>query len=317
MRIYLVSAAIVATMGLAHTASATLFYDSFDTDTSASWTVNKGPNAANSYATFSVDYSPYNIPSAPGSTGGSTRGLMMEANVTGSIFSGLSVSPTGLGITGDFIMTADIWLNYIGPGPAGGSGSTQLGGMGFGTAGTTAQWAGGTQDSAYMAVTTDGNSSSDFRLYSPGPGATSYASGNAVYAAPGGVINNSNAYYTTAFPSVTLPGTQNGYGTQTGATLAGSTGFKWRKWTVNRTGNILTYYIDSLKIATLDSSTVTLGGNNLVLSYFDSNSGSSVAGTPRLNFMLVDNIRVVPEPSTYLAYGLGVAGLVLVRRRKK
>ncbi|MBL8088377.1 MAG: PEP-CTERM sorting domain-containing protein [Chthonomonas sp.] len=297
-------------------ASGTLFYDSFDTDTSASWTVNKGPNPANNYATFAVNYAPYNIPSAPGSTGGTTSGLMLESNVAGGIFSGLSASPTGLNITGDFIMTADVWLNFIGPGPAGGSGSTQLGGLGFGTAGTTAQWGGGTQDSTYMAVTTDGNSASDYRLYSPGVGGTtSYASGNAVYAAPGGAINESNAYYTAAFPSVSLPGTQNGFGTQTGSTRAGSSGFKWRKWTVTRTGTVLTYWIDSLKIATINHSSYTMGGSNLAISYFDSNSTSSIAGTPRLNFMLVDNIRVVPEPATFVAMGLGVVALLRRKRR--
>ncbi len=292
-------------------ASNAVFLDNFDVDSSANWNVNKGPNAANNIATFAVDYSVYNIPSAPAS-GGTTKGLMLEANIAGGIFSGLSLSPKTYGISGDFVITADVWMNFVGPGPGGGSGSTQAGGLGWGSAGTTAQWAGGLQDSAYFVTTTDGNSASDYRAYS-NVAQTSYPSGNAVYAAPGGGINNSNAYYTAAFPSVALPGTQNGFATQTGSTLAGSTGFAWRKWEIKRAGNAITYKIDSLLIATLDASTLTFGGNKPVISYFDIN-GTSTTSTSRLNFMLVDNYQVVPEPASLAVLGLGA--LAVLRRKK-
>lgn len=291
--------------------SGAFFTDNFDVDSSANWDINKGPNPANNYANFAVDYSIYNIPSAP-SSGGTTKGLLMEANVTGSIFSGLSVSPKNYGVSGDFEITADVWMNYVGPGPGGGSGSTQIGGLGWGTAGSTAQWAGGTQDSVYFVTTTDGNSASDYRAYSSAA-PTSYPSGNAVYAAPGGGINNSNAYYQAAFPSVALPGTQNGFGTQTGTTLAGSTGFAWRKWQIKRVGNSITYKIDNLLIATVDASTLTFGGNKPLITFFDSNTASTTS-TSRLNFMLVDNYQVVPEPASMVALGAGA--LALIRRRK-
>lgn len=301
-------------MGLGVTASASfLFSDDFDTDTSASWNVNKANNVANNVATFNADYSVYGIPSAPGSTGGSTRGLILEANIAGGIFGGLSVSPQNVSIVGDFKITADVWLNYVGPGPAGGSGTTQLAGLGWGTAGTTPQWAGAVQDSAWFGTTIDGGSAADYRLYSP-VAQSSYASGNAVYASPGGALNNSNAYYTTAFPSVSLPGTQNGFTTQTGTTAAGTTGFAWRKWTVERVGNNISYFIDTTRIATVDATTFTAGGSNLAIVFSDTNAGSTTS-TSRLNFMLVDNIQVVPEPTSMVALSLGI--LAIAKRRKK
>ncbi|MCE9558139.1 MAG: PEP-CTERM sorting domain-containing protein [Armatimonadetes bacterium] len=301
----------------AQSASALTFSDNFDVDTSASWNVNKSSfNQANNIATFAKDYSIYGIASAPGSSGGSTRGLMLEANIAGGIstspLSGFSVSPIGLSVTTDFIMTADVWLNYVGPGPGGGNGTTQLAGIGFGTAGTTAQYSASAQDSVHFSTTLDGGSGSDYRAYSSAA-PTSYASGNAVYASPGGTINNSGAYYTGAFPAVALPGSQNGFTTQTGTTAAGSTGFKWRQWKVQRIGNLLSYRIDGLLIATVDTNTVTLGGSNILINMFDSNA-SSTTTTSRLNFMLVDNLTVVPEPSSIAAIGVGL--FALARRRK-
>lgn len=296
-------------------ASATLFIDDFDVDSSAAWNVNNTLNTPNNIATFAADYSIYNIPSAPGSSGGSTKGLILEANIAGSIFSGLTVSPKNVGISGDFTMTADVWMNFVGPGPGGGSGSTQFGAIGFGTSGTSNQWIGSaTRDCVYFGTTTDGNSASDYRAYSSAA-PTSYPSGSSVYNAPGGGINNSNAYYTAAFPSVALPGVQNGFATQTGTTLAGSTGFKWRKWTITKVGTIVTYSIDSLLISTIDTTGLTFGGDRLLIGFNDINA-TSTSTTSRLNFMLVDNLQVVPEPASVVAMAMGAAGILIRRRRK-
>jgi hypothetical protein len=229
--------------------------------------------------------------------------------MAGSVFGGLSVSPTGLNVPASFTITADVWMNYI----VSGSGSTQFGALGWGTNGTTPQWGGGTQNSVYFGTTNDGGSAADFRAYSTAA-PTSYASGNAVYAAPGGALNNTNAYYTAAFPTVALPATQNG-AAQGGNTAAGATGFKWRKWTIERVGNNITYKIDSTLIATVNASTVSFAGNNLLLSYFDTNTGSGTDPN-RLNFMLVDNIQAVPEPASMAALGLGLLGLARRKRAK-
>lgn len=293
-------------------AMAQLYTENFDVDHTANWTVNKGLNPTGSFADFFFDYSTYGIESANG-VGGTTRGLRLEANVTGGIFSGLSVSPTGQSFTGDYVVSAKAWLNFVGPGPAGGSGSTQAGGMGIGTNGTVAQWAGGTQNSVWFATTTDGNSSSDWRAYSTAA-PTSYTNGSPVYYAT--TTNNDNPYY-SGFGLTPLPASQAAlFPTQTGTTVVGSAGFAWRDFVVEVIGGFATWKVDNLPIARVDLSTVTLAGSNIHFNYFDINA-TSTTNTNRLNFMVIDNVSVqaVPEPATIVV--LGAAGVALLRRRRK
>jgi hypothetical protein len=299
-----------AFLSLAAVGSAQLFSDNFDVDTSANWTVNKANNPAGNIATFAFDYSTYGIPNAPGSS--SSRGLRLQANVTGGVFGGLSVSPIGQSFTGDFELRAHVWMNYLGPLTTGGSGTTQLGGLGIGTAGTSAQWPGGVQDSVWFAATMDGGSASDYRAYSSAA-PTSYPSGNAVYKAPGGAINNTNAYY-SVFGGHAAPAAQLAlYPSQTGTTPIGSQGFAWREYVVNKTGNSVLWTIDGLPIAEVDLSTVSLGGSNIHLMMSDTNA-TSATDPNFLNFVVFDNVVVTPEPGTLAVLGLGLAAL---RRRTR
>lgn len=322
MRSFHYRAAVLCAALPASVASAALYSENFDVDATANWTV-KAAHAGASAANLFFDYSTVGIPSAPNSTGGSTRGVKLISNYFGAVpaavFTGISVSPTGQSFSGDYEVTADVWMNFNGPAPAGGSGSTQAGGVGIMTAGATAQWAGGTQDSVHFSTTLDGNSATDYRAYSPGPGATSYVEASGVYAAGNvaGVRNGSHSYYDD-FGNITAPAAQTLlYPQQTGNTSLGTQAFSWHAWKVRKDGAIVRWYIDNLLLATVDTSALTLGGSNILLNHYDTNGARSTdANSPALLFTLFDNVTVtqVPEPGS-LGLLLG-AGVLALRRRK-
>jgi len=134
-----------------------VYSENFDVDTTANWTVNKMTGGDNRADIF-FDYSTVGIPPAPNS-GGTTRGLKLQANLTpalGVFPSGVSVSPNGFSITENFEMHWDMWINYNGPLNGGGSGSTQIAGGGYGTAGTSVNVAGSGIDAIIIGASGDG-----------------------------------------------------------------------------------------------------------------------------------------------------------------
>lgn len=202
------SATILSLLSVSH--AQTFFSDSLDSG--AGWTVNSGPGTANR-ATFGFDYSTLGIPAAPNS-GGSTIGLRLEANRPGGgVNSGISVSPTGQSFTGDYQLRFDMWLNAPGaattPGfPAGGTGSTQITGGGIGTAGTSAQWHLGANDSIFFMGTGEGGAAQDYRVYVPSA-TGNFSSPTTGYYAAGttttpDVRNAADPYY-ASFGGVTPP----------------------------------------------------------------------------------------------------------------
>jgi hypothetical protein len=313
--------------------SQVLFTTNFDTDQTSNWTVNNNGNGLNK-ANFFFDYSALGIPSAPRSVGGSTVGLKLGANVSGTgpasgVLPGISVSPTGQSFTGSYTLTFDWWHNWLGNAStginaaAGGSGSTQLSTFGVLTSGTVANYA-GASDSVFFGATGDGASSSDFRIYSSEK-TSSYAVGdaNATYAA--GSRDSSATLYKTLFPGgLSAPAAQTAISsTQNGITLAGTAGFAWHNVEITKSDSIITWKIDGTLLATVDTTgfTVAPGGNNILFGMADTSLG---AGSPaslfeQFDFTLIDNISVtaVPEPATAGLMAVGLGAVLLKGRRKQ
>lgn len=309
-------AAIVFSAGPVAQAETVLYQQNFDVDDTVNWTTNDS-GLSDIIADYHYDYSAIGVSAAPG--GSSTFGLKMTANNSGGVFSGFSVSPNGQNFTGSYRVSFNMWQNYVGALPLGGSGTTQLSTYGVGTAGNVAVWPGSAgKESIGFATTLDGGSSSDFRVYSSAA-STSYPSGNAVYSAPGGAINSSNAYY-AQFGGSAAPAAQLAlFPNQTGVTGAGVTGFEWRTVVIDVNDTTATWSIDGLQIAQVGLTGLTLGGGNIFFGHSDTNGGSSTdPNDTLLNVTLIDNIKVtaVPEPSV-LGLGLIGATLTLVRRRRR
>ena len=269
------------------------FADDLDTDTAANWTVSK--SSTDTRCTFNYDYAADGIPSAPHSTGGTTRGVKFEANMANGAIAALSMSPIGQSFSGDYRLRFDMWINANGEFPLGGTGSSQYITAGVGTTGGHVQWTGtGAVDGYWFAVNGEGqagdtSATSDYGAYS---GKTVQTAGSGVYYA--GTDSNSrgnlNAYYTTAFPAgQTAPALQQtNYPQQTGALEGGAVGFAWRDVIIAKRGNIVEWSIDGVKLAAFTSASVT--ASNVFVGYWD--PFTSVSDNAALSFGLVDNVRV-------------------------
>jgi hypothetical protein len=276
--------------------AAVLYSQNFDVDDSANWAVNKGPATTDEAHDFFFDYSLAGIPSAPNS-GGSTRGLKLQANQSAGVFGGVTASPLGRSFTGNYKLTFDWWENFNGPAPAGGSGSTQMATVGVQTSGELAQWPGGMQDSIWFGATGDGNSASDWRAYSP-TAPTRYAdSAPGIYAAGTQAgSTNSNAPHYASLGAVSPPSAQAAlFPQQTGVTVAGSSAFEWHEVEIDVAPSTVAWRVDGLLIATVpraDDSVAT--GNNIFFGHSDTNATSSIdPNDSALLFTLIDNVQVI------------------------
>ena len=106
---------------------------------------------------------------------------------------------------------------------------------------------------------------------------------------------------------------------QTGAVNNGATAFAWRQWEITKTSSAVTWKIDGVLVATVDSSLfpTSFGGTNFALGQMDINSGGSAdANRNSLLFGLFDNVTVdaIPEPGSLSL--LALSGLGLLRRRR-
>ena len=269
----------------------TIFSDNFDTNSAASWIVNK--SSSDTAVAFNFDYSALGIPSAPHSTGGTTRGVQLKANLTLGVVAALSISPTNQNFSGNYRLHFDGWINVNGPFPGGGASSTEFLIAGLGTAGNRTEWtgSGSTADGFYFSADGDGGvsatstTSGDYSGYF-GTAWKNAASG--IYAA--GSLDNANPYYTTAFPAgQPAPALQQSiYAQQTGALSPGTFGLAWHDVIVSRRGSTVNWAVDGVLFATISNATFT--ASNVCVGFWD--PFASLTDNTNLSFGLVDNLRV-------------------------
>jgi hypothetical protein len=328
MRFITAASIAIALFATASSHGAPVYSENFEVNPTANWTVNNnglGTNAAD----FFFNYSTLGIPSAPNSTGGTTRGLKIGANLSSATapatgIPGISASPTGRSFTGDYELRFDWWQNYFGPLLAGGTGSTMLSTFGILTSGTTPNLA-GAADGVFFAATGEGGSSADFRVYSsqnPASHAAPDPGGFATYAA--GDRNSSAALYQTTFPAgFSAPALQqtNFPASQTGMTPAGGTGFRWHDVRIRKLGTNVTWTVDGVQLASINTAgfTTPTAGTNILFGSSDINSTTNTsADFATLAFTLIDNVRVeiIPEPSTAILIVSAVLGAMVARRQR-
>jgi hypothetical protein len=261
------------------------------------------------FSGFAFDYSTVGIPSAPNSTGGSTKGMKLQASLFSNALGGFSVSPNGLNLTGDYILECDAWSNTLGPFPTGGSGSTNLSSFGILTSGTVSNTV-SSGDGIWFNYTGDGGSSADYRAYSaeklssykidPDPDYNPLIDNDATYFF--GSRNNTDADYVTLFGSTkTAPQAQIDIFTplgqdQTGTLNAGSAGFAWNHVTISKIGDVVTWSVNGtplIEIRDINNMAVATGGGNISFGHGDINFTSSTdPDAEALLFTLIDNVKV-------------------------
>ncbi|MBA3483779.1 MAG: PEP-CTERM sorting domain-containing protein [Pirellulales bacterium] len=314
----LLSGAIAATLLTSVASAVPIYSDNFDVNTSANYTVNQDPDAT---ATFAYDYSADGIPSAPGSPGGSTRGVKFTANDGDqtAAAAAINISPTGQSFSGNYTLRFHSWLNINGPFPAGGAGSTELLTAGIGNSGTAVQKSTAPANGPWFAGSNEGGATGDYRAYQT---TSLEADASAVYAAPGAAgtrRESSNTYYHSAIPGNQMaPATQQALDPvqQTGSTAPGSLGFAWHLHEISKNGNAVSWSINGLPIATFANP--TLGGSNVFVGHWD--AFASIADDARFSFGIIDNLvvdQVIPEPASMTMLGMSALGLLAAARRRR
>jgi hypothetical protein len=274
-----------------------LFSDDFTADTSTLWRTNVA-DPSDTFVYFAWDYGTLaGIPPAPGTTDGSTKGLRMQAGNIVPQISGLSVSPVNGNFTGDYRLRFDMWINYNGPMPDGGAGSTQHFDAGVGTAGdVTVYYNNPSSDGVWFTASGDGADGATFGDYTAYIGPVAQNDDTGFYAAGSGPVNgglrdHAHPYYANRWGGQTAPAAQLAlYPGQTGVVNRGNAGMCWHTVVITKATNTVTWQMDGVTIATVTNDPVTLS-TNIFVGYQDRFSGS-ISSQPEMSFGLVDNLRV-------------------------
>ncbi len=320
--LFALSAAIV----MSSVSHAALLSDNFNTAASAANYVVVSTDVTSSFPTYAYDYSVMGIPSAPSSGDGSTKGLRLDANFSGTPQAEGITLHTVQSFSGKYTVKFDAWINVNGPFPDGGSGSTNYLTAGVGGDALTNNFVANTGGGGWTAVNGENGSGVDYRLYKDanlqGVATGQYAAGTASNAR-----NGLNGWYdqygnvdVSNFP---VQGVNNGGpAQQNGTSSKGSFGMAWHQvmLVVDSTGGsggapLVAWSADGLPLGTLDAGLNGAFNANgrVTLGYSDPTTNQS--DNPPLSFVLIDNLRVTPEPASLGMLGLALVSASMLRRK--
>lgn len=297
MRCFQLSTLFLALFAVSASVSAQVLFTS-ELDSESGWTIVGDGDTAYE---FGFDYTTLGIPKNLNNPSDSTTGLKMSANIVEPAeAAAISATPDGVTFSGSYRLEADFWLNYNTSG-----GTTEyIGGfVGYDPAGLAVNGIGLLGDS-------DGDSGSDYRIYSDGAqvAARDNIEAELIAAFPGGSTppDQSNAdLFDPVNVSATAPD--------------GTLGFGWHTLIldVNGVSGMVEMTIDDTLIGTVDSSddlSALEGG--IALGFAD--LFPSISTKPDFSFGVFDNVTVtqVPEPNSLWLAVLGMVALATFRRRR-
>jgi len=244
---------------------------------------------------FGFDYStvtyPTNIPPAPHSIGGTTKGLYLTANKSDATAAAAAVNlyPIGQDYGNNFVLKFDLWLNW------GQMATTEHVLFGLNCSGDwTNRVAQPTSDGVFFAMDGDGGCSAtstsvrDYSVFNGGGSGVApilMTSGFGPTPPLGANFDNADAGFAALFPSLTF--------TNIGATPAGSSAMRWLNVEVRQENNLITWLLDNVAVAQFTNTSgynagkILIGYNDTFNSIGDSN-----------NFAIIDNLSVESADNT-------------------
>jgi GH25 family lysozyme M1 (1,4-beta-N-acetylmuramidase) len=245
-------------------------------------------------ARFGFDYStvtiPAVIPSAPHSSGGTTKGLYLTVNKDATpAVAAVNLYPVSQVFTGNFALKFDLWINYSNI-----AASTEHALFGINHSGNVTNRVGQlTSDGLFFAMDGDGGVSAsttlrDFALFrGGGPAAIPVllTTGNTVFGPQpllGANFDSADAGFSALFPSKAL---------STFTTASGSAGNGWVSVEVLQATNVITWLLNDTMVAQYTNTSLYTNGN-ILIGYND--AFASIGGAD--NFAVFDNIRVETLP---------------------
>lgn len=254
-------------------------------------------------AVFGFDYStisfPGEIPPAPHSVGGSTKGLFLTVNKDATPgAAAVNLYPLGQHFAGNYSLQFDLWINW-----ADLATSTEHALFGINHSGDLTNRVGqASSDGLFFAMEGENDSSAgsatlrDYSVFRGGGAGAPIlmTSDNTVFGpAPllGPRFDCADAGFMTLFPAKTIPGF--------GTTPSGTAGLGWVRGEVRQSNNHITWRLNDTIVAQY-TNTYAYTEGNILIGYND--HFNSIGD--QHNFAIFDNVRVAPlilEPAEILS----------------